>query len=385
MPDHPTHVIVGAGLAGAKAAEALREEGFDGRIVLIGDEPEPPYERPPLSKDYLRGESSREDAHVHPAGWYDEHADRAAHVDTASSGSTPPPREVALGGGESARATTACCWPPAPSRARLSVPGADLAGVHYLRDVERLRRDSAPRCGGAPRVVMIGAGWIGAEVAASARAAGRRGDAWSSVARRAARAGAGPRGRRGLRATIHRDHGVDLRTGAGVEAFEGADRGRARPAGRRARRWTATSWWSASAWCPGRSWPRQAGLRDRQRRSGRRRGWRPARPACSRRATWPTRRTPSTGGRCASSTGPTRCTSPRPPRARCSARRELRPRCPTSTPTSTTSGWSTSGYADGVGRGRLPGRPGRAASSSRSGSTTGRVVAGDERERLGPG
>ena len=61
-----TFVIVGAGLAGAKAAEELREQGFDGRVVLIGDEPERPYERPPLSKDYLRGESAREKAHVHP-------------------------------------------------------------------------------------------------------------------------------------------------------------------------------------------------------------------------------------------------------------------------------------------------------------------------------
>ena len=73
MPDTRSHVIVGAGLAGAKAAEALREEGFDGPIVLVGTEPERPYERPPLSKDYLRGESEREKAYVHPAGFYEEH------------------------------------------------------------------------------------------------------------------------------------------------------------------------------------------------------------------------------------------------------------------------------------------------------------------------
>src|SRR5688572_32169331 len=68
-----THVIVGAGLAGAKAAEALRNEGFEGRIVLVGEEPEAPYERPPLSKDYLRGESPREGARVHPDGFYADH------------------------------------------------------------------------------------------------------------------------------------------------------------------------------------------------------------------------------------------------------------------------------------------------------------------------
>src|SRR5918992_3437922 len=70
MADTHTHVIVGAGLAGAKAAEALREEGFGGSIVLVGDEPELPYERPPLSKDYLRGDSPREKARVHPADFY---------------------------------------------------------------------------------------------------------------------------------------------------------------------------------------------------------------------------------------------------------------------------------------------------------------------------
>src|SRR3954466_2255422 len=73
MPNPETHLIVGAALAGAKAAEALRAEGFEGRIVLVGDEPERPYERPPLSKDYLRGEAEREKARVHPDGWYEEH------------------------------------------------------------------------------------------------------------------------------------------------------------------------------------------------------------------------------------------------------------------------------------------------------------------------
>jgi 3-phenylpropionate/trans-cinnamate dioxygenase ferredoxin reductase component len=68
-----TFVIVGASLAGAKAAEALREHGFAGRVVLIGAEPERPYERPPLSKDYLRGESEREKTHVHEAGFYRQH------------------------------------------------------------------------------------------------------------------------------------------------------------------------------------------------------------------------------------------------------------------------------------------------------------------------
>ena len=78
MSSSQTHVIVGASLAGAKAAETLRDEGFDGRIVLIGSEAERPYERPPLSKDYLRGEAGRDKVYVHPEGFYAEQGDRAA-------------------------------------------------------------------------------------------------------------------------------------------------------------------------------------------------------------------------------------------------------------------------------------------------------------------
>ncbi|HUY52067.1 MAG TPA: FAD-dependent oxidoreductase [Streptosporangiaceae bacterium] len=83
MPAEPTFVISGGGLAGAKAAEALREQGFAGRIVLIGEEDLPPYERPPLSKDYLQGKTGRDTIFVHPPGWYDAHAVelRAAGVD----------------------------------------------------------------------------------------------------------------------------------------------------------------------------------------------------------------------------------------------------------------------------------------------------------------
>ena len=94
-----THVIVGAGLAGAKAAEALREEGFEGRIVLIGDEPELPYERPPLSKDYLRGESPREKARVHPDAYYDEHGVEL-RTETVVEGIDAGARNIELRGGE---------------------------------------------------------------------------------------------------------------------------------------------------------------------------------------------------------------------------------------------------------------------------------------------
>src|SRR5690348_10355604 len=164
-----TFVIVGAGLAGAKAAEALRSEGFDGRVVLIGAEDERPYERPPLSKDLLRGESEVEGARVHEAGFYDEKqielrtGTTVESIDTAAG-------EVALAGGERLAYDRLLLTTGAEPR-RLSVPGAELEGVHYLRDLA----DSAAigaRIAAGGRLVVIGAGWIGSEVAASARQKG---------------------------------------------------------------------------------------------------------------------------------------------------------------------------------------------------------------------
>src|SRR5215208_2365800 len=99
MATAETHVIVGAGLAGAKAAEALRDEGFDGPIVLIGEEPEVPYERPPLSKEYLRGEAPAEKAHVHPVSFYAEH-DIELRTSTAVERIDSAAREVLLSDGE---------------------------------------------------------------------------------------------------------------------------------------------------------------------------------------------------------------------------------------------------------------------------------------------
>src|SRR6478672_5268766 len=126
-------VVVGASLAGAKAAAALREQGFDGRIVLVGSEPELPYERPPLSKEYLRGEAPREKARVHDEGFYESRdielrtGTTATAVDTAAS-------EVELDGGERLRYDRLLLATGAEPR-RLSLPGADLEGVHYLRDL----------------------------------------------------------------------------------------------------------------------------------------------------------------------------------------------------------------------------------------------------------
>ncbi|MEA2422526.1 MAG: 3-phenylpropionate/trans-cinnamate dioxygenase ferredoxin reductase component [Thermoleophilaceae bacterium] len=219
MPDTQTHVIVGAALAGAKAAEALRAEGFDGRVVLLGAEPERPYERPPLSKDYLRGESDREKVYVHPAGFYEEHGIElrtATTVEGIDTGS----RAVELAGGERVPFDRLLIATGAEPR-RLRVPGADLPGVHYLRDLADADALAARLAGGG-RVVVIGAGWIGAEVAASARQRGLE-VALVETASVPLERVLGPEVG-AIFARVPRDHGVELHTGGGIEAFEGNGR-----------------------------------------------------------------------------------------------------------------------------------------------------------------
>ncbi|MEP7034681.1 MAG: FAD-dependent oxidoreductase [Dermatophilaceae bacterium] len=169
MASEQTFVIVGASLAGAKAAETLRSEGFDGRVVLIGEEAERPYERPMLSKEYLRGEKPATKLYVHDGDFYADNdielmtgtrvasLDPGAHEITLQDGSRMPYSRLLLSTGATPR--------------RLPLPGAELPGVLYLRqmaDSDALR--TAIKA--AARVVVVGAGWIGSEVAASARQLG---------------------------------------------------------------------------------------------------------------------------------------------------------------------------------------------------------------------
>ena len=214
MPSNQRFVIAGAGLAGAKAAETLRERGFDGRLVLIGAEAERPYERPPLSKDYLRGEESQK-PYVHDEGFYEEREIELAtsteieSIDVASS-------EV-VAGGERIGFDRLLITTGAEPR-RLPVPGGDLDGVLYLREIadseaigERIER------GG--KLVTIGAGWIGAEVAASARQKGCEVTVLERASVTLERL-LGPE----LGANysdIHHDHGVEIMREVAVEGFEG--------------------------------------------------------------------------------------------------------------------------------------------------------------------
>ena len=214
-----THVIIGAGMAGAKAAQTLREEGYEGRVVMVGSEPARPYERPPLSKDLLRGEAEEDDASVHAAGFYEEH-DIELRTETTATGIDLGTGEVELEGGERLGYDRLLLTPGAEPR-RLPVPGDDLDGVHYLRDL----RDCAAlraRLEAGGHAVVVGAGWIGAEVAASARTKGL--DVTLLEQQDVPLQGALGRELGEIYAEIHRDHGVALETGAEVEAFEGEGR-----------------------------------------------------------------------------------------------------------------------------------------------------------------
>jgi 3-phenylpropionate/trans-cinnamate dioxygenase ferredoxin reductase component len=166
----PTFVIVGAGLAGAKAAETLRAEGFDGRLLLLGEEPERPYDRPPLSKGYLRGEADRDSLYLHQERFYATH-DIELHTSTPVRSIDPAHRHVELASGERIGYQRLLLATGAAPR-RLPLPGAGLDGVHYLRS----RRDADSLVAAATRathVVVVGTGWIGSEAAASLRQLGR--------------------------------------------------------------------------------------------------------------------------------------------------------------------------------------------------------------------
>ncbi len=202
-------VIVGAGLAGAKTAQALRDRGFDAAITLIGQESLLPYERPPLSKGYLQGQSSFADATVHPAPWYAEHG-IDLRLDTRVTALHRASREVELNGAERLGYDRLVLATGSTPR-RLTVPGADAEAVHYLRtraDSDALR----DTFGAGRRLVVIGGGWIGLEAAAAARAAGTAVTVVES-APLPLLAVLGPEVAQVLTA-LHREQGVELRLAA---------------------------------------------------------------------------------------------------------------------------------------------------------------------------
>lgn len=219
MDSSPTFVIVGAGLAGAKAAQTLREEGFAGRVILLGEEPERPYERPPLSKGLLLGSTPRRDVYVHDAGWYEAN-DVDLRTATRVTGIDREAHQVVLADGERLGYDKLLLAAGSTPR-RLDVPGADLDGVLYLRtlaDSDRIAEAVTDQA----HLVVIGAGWIGLEIAAAAR---RHGAAVTVVetAELPLQRVLGDEVAR-VFADLHRGHGVTFHFGVGVRQLRGTGR-----------------------------------------------------------------------------------------------------------------------------------------------------------------
>ncbi len=211
-------VIVGAGLAAVKAAQTLREEGFSGEVVMVGAEAHPPYERPPLSKDYLQGKAQRDSVFVQPASWFQEQS-ITLRQGTSVQGLQLGERQVQLSDG-TLLAYDALLLATGSTPRRLNVPGADATGVHYLRtldDADALRAGLDT----TQHLVIVGGGWIGLEVAGVAREQGVA----VTVLEQAELPLVGVLGPEVAQvfADLHRAHGVDLRCGVGVQSFIATD------------------------------------------------------------------------------------------------------------------------------------------------------------------
>ena len=212
-------VIVGGAMAGGNAAVTLREEGYRGRVTMIGREPGVPFGRPPLSKTYLRSEEDLAGWYVRPAGWYAEHdvdrlagssvevIDTAAHTALLSSGQELRYQKVLIATGGQNRS--------------LKLPGAGLPGLHYLRTVAECEAIKAEAVAGR-RAVIVGMSFIGSEVAASLAQLGVHVTAIFPGSYPLERVLGGEIG--AIFGAIHRENGVELLAGEQVAAFEGTER-----------------------------------------------------------------------------------------------------------------------------------------------------------------
>ncbi|MEV7870875.1 FAD-dependent oxidoreductase [Streptomyces sp. NPDC088124] len=219
---HRTFVIVGGGLAGAKAAESLRKEGFTGRVILIGDERDHPYERPPLSKGYLAGKEERDSVFVQEPAWYAQ-AQVELHLGQSVTAVDRDARCVHLGDGTSLRYDKLLLATGAEPR-RLDIPGTDLAGVHHLRRLahaDRLRQVLTALGRDNGHLVIAGAGWIGLEVAAAARGYGAEVTVVEPEATPLHRVIGPELGQ--LFTELHQEHGVRFHFGARLTEITGQD------------------------------------------------------------------------------------------------------------------------------------------------------------------
>lgn len=213
IPVDRTFVVVGAGVCGAAAVQALREEGFEDRIVLVGDEPHVPYERPPLSKEYLQGKQDRDALFLRPETWYEDNAvERRPGMRVAEI--EPGDRSVVLDDGDRIEADAVLLAPGGRPRRMAAEPSERILYLRTIEDSDRIR--SLVSAG--VRLLVVGAGFIGAEVAASARVLGAEVtviDIFEVPLQRVIGAEMGA-----ILGEIHREEGVDLRMGDGVEAVE---------------------------------------------------------------------------------------------------------------------------------------------------------------------
>ncbi|MEJ5976940.1 FAD-dependent oxidoreductase [Novosphingobium sp. PS1R-30] len=218
--DQADVVIVGAGHGGAQCAIALRQGGFTGSVVMIGREPEPPYERPPLSKEYFAREKTFDRLYIRPPAFWEE-KDVHLHLNTEVTAVDPAAKQVTLSNGKTL-GYGKLVWATGGDPRRLSCPGSDLAGLHPVRtraDCDQLMGEID---GGVKNIVVIGGGYIGLEAAAVLTKLGCNVTLLEALPRVLARV-AGEE----LSAFYekeHRDHGVDLRTGVAVEGLVGEGR-----------------------------------------------------------------------------------------------------------------------------------------------------------------
>lgn len=207
-----TLVVVGAGLTAAAAAQALRSEGYDGRVVLLGDEPHLPYERPPLSKEYLRGETGPEPPLVRPAGWYAEHAVEV-RLGVSAQRVLAAERAVELDDGERIVADAVLLATGARPRTLPGAGGGRILSLRTLEDAERIAGHLAP----GRHIVLAGTGFVGAEIAASARSRGAEVTAVEMLGTPLEHVLGQEMG--AALADLHRERGVGLRTGQRVDSI----------------------------------------------------------------------------------------------------------------------------------------------------------------------
>ncbi|HEX6487008.1 MAG TPA: FAD-dependent oxidoreductase [Nocardioidaceae bacterium] len=217
MASSGTFVIVGGGLAAGKAVEGLRGGGFEGRVVVLGEEHHLPYERPPLSKAYLMGDDELESAFVHPPDWYDEQ-DVDLRLGAPVTAVDPASRTVSAGAEQLSYDRLLIATGSAPRRLLMAdESGAPVAYLRTIEDSNRIKGALQP----GRRIAVIGAGWIGLEVASAARKAGCEVAVLEALDKPLVRV-LGPEVAEAF-AALHRSHGVDLRTSVSVSAVSSED------------------------------------------------------------------------------------------------------------------------------------------------------------------